>query len=62
MSSIEPYISSHKEYSGEEVSGGFIVACGNASDLLEFGEEVFDQVACFIHVLVIGARRFSVCF
>lgn len=61
MSSIEPYVGSHQEYSGEEVFGGFIVACGNAAELLEFSEEVLDQVSR-LQVFIIGARRFSVGF
>ena len=37
----------------EEVGGGFIVACGDGSELLEFGEEVFYQVAGFIKLFVV---------
>jgi hypothetical protein len=60
--SIEPYISSDHEYGSQEVSGSFIVACGDAPELLEFGEEIFDQVARFVQVFVVGAGCFSVGF
>ena len=36
MSSIKPYISPSQEYGAEEVSGGFVIACSNSADLLEF--------------------------
>jgi hypothetical protein len=62
VSSIEPYIGSYKEYSGQEVSGRFIVAGGNAPELLESGEEVLDQVSRLVHVFVVGAGSFSVGF
>ena|GEM_PF-2263004 len=62
MSSIEPYVSSHEEHGGEEISGCFIVTGGNGSELLEFCEEIFDEMARFIQVFVIGARIFSVGF
>ena len=29
----------------EELAGGLVVACGNRSELLELGEDVFDQIA-----------------
>ena len=37
---------------GEEISGGFVVAGGDGSELLEFAEEVFDQVARFVEFFV----------
>jgi len=60
--SIEPYISSYKEHGCKEVSGCFIVAGSNTPKLLEFSEEVLDQVARFIHVFIVSARFFSVGF
>ena len=42
---------------GEEISGGFVVAGGNGSELFEFAEEVFDQMACFGEFLIERARR-----
>ena len=62
MPSIEPHISAHHEHGGQKVSGGFIVAGGNAPELLEFSEEVLDQMAGFIHVFVMGAGIFSIGF
>ena len=47
-------------YCGEEVSGGFVVACGDASEELEFCEEVFNQVARFVEFLVVVALHLSV--
>ena len=44
----------------EEVSGGFVVARCDTSEQLEFGEEVFNQVACFVEFLVVFALHFSV--
>src|SRR5215813_8057005 len=45
---------------GEEISGGFVVAGGNGSELFEFAEEVFDQVARLVEFLVELAGRRSV--
>lgn len=44
-------------HSTEEVAGGFVVAGGDGSELLELGEEVLDQMACRIKLSVIPARR-----
>lgn len=62
MSSIEPYISPHKENSSKEVSGSFVVACGNGAELLEFCKEILDEMAGFVHVFVIGTLDFPVGF
>jgi hypothetical protein len=62
VSSIEPYVSSDEEDSGKEVSGGFIVAGGDGTELLEFSEEVLDQVSRFVQVFIVGAGTFSVGF
>ena len=35
---------------GQEISGGFVVAGGDGAELLEFGEEIFDQVSRFVEV------------
>ena len=40
---------------GQEVSGGFVIAGCNGSVLLELAVEVFDEVACLVLRLVIGA-------
>lgn len=47
---------------GEEVSGGFVVACGDGAELLEFCEEVLDKMSCFVEVAVVSPRDFPVCF
>ena len=46
----------------EEISGGFVVPCGDGAELLEFCEEVLDQVPGFVEVAVIGSGHFPVCF
>lgn len=40
----------------EEVAGGLVVASRNGAVLLEFGEEVLDEVACLVQMLVMAAR------
>ena len=60
MSSIEPYVSSYHENRSKKDPGGFIVACGDGAELLEFGEEILDEVPRLVHVLVVGTRSFSV--
>ena len=49
-------------YGSEEVSGGFVVACGDASEEFEIGEEVLDQVPRFVELLVVVALHFAVRF
>ena len=49
-------------YGSEEVSGGFVVACGDASEEFEFGEEVLDQVPRLVEFLVVFALHLSVRF
>ena len=39
-----------------KLDGAFVVAGGERAVLLEFGEEVFNQMARFIEGLIIGAR------
>jgi hypothetical protein len=41
--------------SGEEVSGELVVACGDPTQMLEFVEEAFDEVALTIALQVNGA-------
>ena len=36
----------------QEISSGFVVACGDGTELLEFAEEIFDQVARLIEFRV----------
>jgi hypothetical protein len=49
-------------YCSEEVSGGFVVARGDASEEFEFGEEVFDQVARFVEFFIVFPLHLSVRF
>ena len=62
MRSIEP------EDRGSEINGGqkmtrcCVSAGGNSAILLEFAEEIFNQVSCPIKVFVIIARLFAVSF
>ena len=60
MFSIEPDDSGGEIDGGKEVLPAFVVACGNGSELLEFGKEVLDQVAGFVEIGVIAARRLAV--
>jgi hypothetical protein len=62
VSSNEPDGRSGEVYGGEEVSGGFVVACGDASEEFEFGEEVLDQVARFVEFFIVFPLHFSVRF
>lgn len=48
--------------SGEEVSGGFVIARGDRSELFEFGEEVLDQVTSLVEVFVIIQRLAAIGF
>jgi hypothetical protein len=45
----------------EEVSCGLIITGGDGTELLELGEEVFDQVPCFIEVPVVFGLVPAVC-
>jgi hypothetical protein len=45
---------------GEEISGGLIVARGDAAELFKFAEEILDQVACLVERLIDLAGRCSV--
>jgi len=47
---------------GEEVSCGLVVAGGDAAELLELGEEVFDQVPCFVEVAIVIPAHLAVGF
>ena len=49
-------------YGCEEVTCCFVVTGGDTSEQLEFGEEVFNQVARFVEFLVVLALHFPVCF
>ena len=45
---------------GKEVPGGFVVARGDGTELLEFAEEILDQVALFVEFAIEFARRQAV--
>ena len=45
---------------GEEVSCGLVVAGGDAAELLELGEEVLDQVPCFVEVAIVIPAHLAV--
>jgi hypothetical protein len=60
VSSIEPNDGGGELDRGDEVASGFVVACGDGSELLELGEEVFNQVARRVEVTVIASRLCSV--
>jgi hypothetical protein len=62
VSSNEPDCCCCEVYGCEEVSGGFVVACGDTSEQLEFGEEVFNQVTRFVEFFIVLALNFSVFF
>ena len=47
---------------GEEVSGGFVIARGDGTKLFEPAEEVLDQMAGLVEVLVIVARVLAIAF
>lgn len=60
MSSIKPDDGGGQVDSCEEVSGGFVIACGNGAKLFKFAEEILDEVALFVQFFVEGARVFAV--
>ena len=45
---------------GKEVPGGFVAARGDRAELLEFAEEILDQVALFVEFAIKVARRQTV--
>jgi len=49
-------------YGSEEVFSCFVVASGDATEELELGEEVLDQVSSFVEFLVIFSLHFSIGF
>lgn len=61
MSSNKPDGSGSEVNGSEEVASCFVVACGDGTEELEFGEEIFDEVACFIEFLVVLPLYFSIC-
>jgi hypothetical protein len=47
---------------GPEVPCSFVVTGCDGTELLEFSEEVFDQVSCIVDIPVVGSGDFAVCF
>ena len=62
MSSVSDNGDGGGVYGGKEVCCGFVVACGDSAELLEFAKEVFDQVTRFKQVLIVRARFFVIGF
>ena len=62
MSSNEPDGCGCEVNGSEEVSRCFVVSGGDGAELLEFGEEVFNEVSRFVELLVVLALNFSVRF
>lgn len=60
LSSIEPDDGSCEVDGSEEVPVGFVIAGCDGTILFEPAEEVLDQMAGLVEVLVIVARRFSI--
>ena len=56
MSSVKKDNRSSQVDGSEKADGAFIVAGSERAVLLEFGEEVFNQMARFIEVRIIRAR------
>ena len=50
MSSIEPDDGGREINSSKEIAGGFIVAGGDSAILLEFADEILDEMASLIKV------------
>src|SRR4051794_3847195 len=59
VSSIEPDECGGKVNAGQEASCGLVVAGGDGPELLELGEEVLDEVARLVEILVKGARHLA---
>ena len=60
MSSIKPDNGSSKINCSEKILRPLIVACGNGSVLLECGKEVFNEMPCFVQVLIIITRSSTI--
>jgi hypothetical protein len=56
VSSIEPDGYGGEVNTGQEASGGLVIAGGDGPELLELGEEVLDQMPGLVEVFVKGAR------
>jgi len=47
---------------GEKVHGGFLVTSGNSPEVFDLAEEVFNQMALFVEVAVVGNRGHTIGF
>ena len=56
MSSVKEDNRSGQVDGSEKADGAFVVASGKRAVLLEFGEEVFNQMAGLIEVPIVRAR------
>jgi len=62
VSSVEQDCSGDELDCGEEVSGGFVVARGDSSELFEFVEEPFDEVAFLVEGEIARSLVFAIAF
>ena len=60
MSSIKPDEGGGEIDGAQEGLGAFVVAGCDSSERLEFGEEILDQMPCFMPFLVVGTRLFPI--
>ena len=60
MSSVEQNCEGGELYSGKEISGEFVVACGDASEVLEAAEAAFDDIAALVGLLVVADALFTI--
>jgi hypothetical protein len=61
VSSIEPNGSGGEVDGGKEIPGGFVIARCDRPELLEFAEEILDQVTLFVAFAIEFAGRQAVC-
>ena len=62
MSSVEKNDSAGQLNAGEEISGQFVVACGDSSKVLELVEEALDEIALTVEDKITSPRRLAVGF
>ncbi len=62
VSSIKPDDGRGEINGSKEVTSRFVVARGNSAVLLEFAEEVLNQVTCRIKLFVVFARFLAISF
>ena len=62
LSSIEPDDNRGEVDSREEIDGAFVIAGCDGAKLLEFGEEILDEVTRFIELFVVLALMLAIGF